>query len=86
MGHIEGPMLCIDKNVRELYKILQSPQLLAAWLGTPCDTFTTARRLDGGPKPLRSDGCLAGLPDLNPTDQLRVEQGNRRLAISVLVI
>ena len=36
--------------------------------GTPCNTFTAARKLDGGPPPLRSKEAPEGLPGLRPSD------------------
>eukprot|EP00435_Cladocopium_sp_Y103_P044913 s60_g12.t1 len=44
--------------------------------GTPCNTFTAARKLDGGPPPLRSHAEPEGLPTLSGSDQLLVFLGN----------
>eukprot|EP00971_Amphidinium_carterae_P015752 310874-Amphidinium_carterae.1 len=32
--------------------------------GTPCSTFSRARKYDGGPRPLRSSDCIEGLAGL----------------------
>ena len=44
--------------------------------GTPCNTFTAARKLDGGPPPLRSKEAPEGLPGLRPSDEVLVFLGN----------
>ena len=44
--------------------------------GTPCNTFTAARKLDGGPPPLRSRDAPMGLPNLRDCDQCLVFLGN----------
>ena len=44
--------------------------------GTPCNTFTAARKDDGGPPPLRSQTCPMGLSDLKEFDQWLVLLGN----------
>ena len=40
--------------------------------GTPCNTFTAARKPDGGPLPLRSSDAPMGLPSLKDCDQCLV--------------
>ena len=53
------------------------------WLGTPCTSWSRARRLDGGPKPLRDDDVnLFGFPNLSQADQQRVKDGNSFLDVS----
>ena len=44
--------------------------------GTPCNTFTSARKDDGGPPPLRSLACPMGLSDFKESDQWLVLFGN----------
>ena len=44
--------------------------------GTPCNTFTSARKDDGGPPPLRSLEAPMGLPDLRSADEPLVFLGN----------
>ena len=51
--------------------------------GTPCNTFTSARKDDGGPPPLRSSEHPMGLSDLSPEDQCLVFLGNLFLIRSV---
>ena len=44
--------------------------------GTPCNTFTAARKDDGGPPPLRSALSPMGLPELSSDNQCLVFLGN----------
>ena len=47
---------------RELVQLIQSGQVAFVWLGTPCNSWSTARRFDGkGPGPIRSDTQVMGL-------------------------
>ena len=45
-------------------------------LGTPCNSFSSARKLDGRPPPLRSPQCPMGLPDLSEANQGILFLGN----------
>ena len=55
--------------------------------GTPCTTYSRARNgSNGGPGPLRSMEHLQGLPGLSPADQLKVDEGNRFLLMTVELI
>ena len=51
--------------------------------GTPCNTFTSARKDDGGPPPLRSLAAPMGLADLCFSDRSLVFLGNLFLIRSV---
>ena len=44
--------------------------------GTPCNTFSAARKLDGGPPPLRSEQEPWGLPNLQDDNAALVLLGN----------
>lgn len=44
--------------------------------GTPCNTFTAARKNDGGPPPLRSSARPLGLEGLRASDAMLVFLGN----------
>ena len=44
--------------------------------GTPCNTFSSARKSDGGPPPLRDQAHPEGLPDLHHELWLQALQGN----------
>ena len=49
---------------------IKAGAILAVHFGTPCTTYSAARRKDGGPRPLRSTKHLEGLPGLTGTDLL----------------
>ena len=51
--------------------------------GTPCNTFTAARKLDGGPPPLRSHAQPMGLDELSQDNQCLVLLGNLFLSRTV---
>eukprot|EP00971_Amphidinium_carterae_P171496 3399555-Amphidinium_carterae.1 len=65
---------------------LLSEVVLHVHFGTPCTTFSRARRHDGGPPPLRSSGSPEGLASLSTTQQARVDEGNRFLDITLELI
>lgn len=75
------------KNIQSfLLHLIQRGLVVGVWMGTPCTSWSRARRNDGkGPPPLRSDLLLWGLPDLNRKDQARVRAGNNHLKFSVRV-
>lgn len=52
-------------------------------LGTPCNTFSAARKLDGGPPRLRSEASPLGLADLSFENRNLVTLGNMSLDRSV---
>ena len=57
------------------------------WLGTPCTSWSRARRLDGGPPPLRDDGDnLWGFANLPQHDRTKVRLGNELLRTSKFYI
>ena len=50
--------------------------------GTPCSSFSIARKKDGGPPPLRDAANLWGLPQLSPKDQAKLLQGNEFMRLT----
>ena len=66
--------------------LIQLGVVVGIWMGTPCTSWSRARRNDGkGPPPLRSDEQPWGLPDLSDKDQARVKKGNNHLLFSLRV-
>jgi hypothetical protein len=65
---------------------IQSRQVCAVHLGTPCQSFSRARDQPGGPPPLRSDALPLGLPDRRPGDQRAIEIGNALMVFSASVL
>lgn len=70
------------KVLSSIFRFIRSHRVALVWLGTPCQSWSMARRDDGGPPPLRSDEFLMGKPQLSSRDQLKVQQGNLFLDIS----
>ena len=69
-----------------LISLIKQGLVAGVWIGTPCATWSRARRNDGrGPPPLRSDECLWGLPGLNAKDCERLQLGNALARFSVRV-
>ena len=50
--------------------------------GTPCSSFSVARKNDGGPPPLRDAAHLWGLPGLSPKDHDKVLLGNKFMELT----
>ena len=70
------------KVQRHVEKLLREGYISYIHFGTPCCSFSQARKLDGGPPPLRSQAHLWGLPMLSPADSERVQVGNLLLLIT----
>lgn len=71
---------------RFILHLIHSQQVAGVWLGTPCTSWSRARRNDGhGPPPLRSDAQLWGLRNLTAEDQARVDLGNKLARFSFKV-
>ena len=72
---------------KEILGLLKRGIVVFVWLGTPCNSWSRARRWDGrGPGPLRDDHeFLMGLPNLSPVDQGKVHLGNRLMRFTAKV-
>ena len=58
-------------------------EIALVWMGTPCTTWSRARKNDGGPPALRDDGdFLWGSSDLQQHDLEKISQGNALLEVS----
>ena len=67
----------LHSNVlQELKALLAHPECQGVWFGYPCGTFSSARRNDGGPPPLRGTNPkdIWGLPELVGKERARVLQ------------
>lgn len=75
-----GPQfdLTSPKNQKQLLSLVASGKVAYVWLGTPCNSWSRARRNDGrGPGPLRDDNLfLMGFLDLPPHDLEKIRIGN----------
>eukprot|EP00971_Amphidinium_carterae_P342341 6481617-Amphidinium_carterae.3 len=75
-----------DRVVANIQNWLHSEVVFHVHFGTPCTTFSRARRHDGGPPPLRSTSSPEGLASLSITQQRKVDDGNRFLDITLELI
>ena len=65
---------------------LQSGVVALVHFGTPCTTFSRARKHgDGGPPPIRSEQFLMGIPGISAKDKEKVQLGTRSLDITLLL-
>ena len=55
--------------------LIEAKVIFYIHFGTPCSSFSIARKNDGGPPPLRDRHHLWGLPGLRPQDQRKVTMG-----------
>lgn len=72
------------KSVAQLLRFMKSRRIALVWLGTPCTSWSRARRDDGGPKPLSWDDSefLMGFSNVAVKDLEKIVTGNRLLDIS----
>ena len=63
--------------LRSLLKFLSTHEVVLVWFGMPCQSWTRARRWDGGPPPPRDDTIfLWGRKHLSNSDNSRLALGN----------
>lgn len=75
-----------DRVQHHILREVSSGRLWFVRFGTPCSSFSLARKDDGGPPPLRSKDKLWGLPGLAPHGRSKVEAGNMFMEISAKLI
>ena len=74
----------LDPTVLSHIKFLiKEGWVLGIHFGTPCSSYSRARKNDGGPPPLRSASSLWGLTGLKDKDREKVELGNKFMTITV---
>ena len=67
----------VDAQVwQRVLRVLREGVVFYLHCGTPCNTFSSARKDDGGPPPLRSLEYPMGLPDLSLDNWCLVQLGN----------
>ena len=78
----------LSPSVRQaLREFVTDHQVVLVWFGMPCQSWSRARKWDGGPPPLRDDADhLWGYPDLSKTDADKVFLGNRLLQFTAFLI
>ena len=72
-----------EEFLQKLKNWCSSGVVLMVHFGTPCTTFSIARRDDGGPPPLRSEQFLLGLSGLSELNAEKVRLGNLFLDITI---
>ena len=83
----ESNDLLQEKVQNKLLAFIKTHKVVYVWLGTPCTSWSRARKNDGGPQPLRNDdSCLFGFENLGPADAEKVRVGNALLAVSLRLI
>ena len=80
---LEAFDILVPGNFERLLAWAQAGNFSGLHLGTPCATYSRARKFDGGPPPLRSNDFLEGLPDLSEKDWAKVLAGTTFLKMSV---
>ena len=61
---------------RRIIGWVQAQWVIATLAGFSCTSFSRARSMPGGPLALRATDDIAGLPELRPADQAKVDMGN----------
>ena len=74
------------KNRRLVADWIRSGFIIGFHLGTPCESYSRARDVPPGPPPLRSDSSPLGLPNLRPSDLLKVLDGNCFMRFSAYIL
>lgn len=63
--------------IKALWKFILQHHVVLIWLGMPCQSWSRARRWDGGPPPLRDDAVeIWGRQNLNKSDKQKTLAGN----------
>ena len=78
----------LDSHVRRfIVDFASQHEVKLVWFGMPCQSWSRARRDDGGPPPLRDDDqFLWGRPNLGRKDQSKIELGNQLLLHTLTLI
>ena len=78
----------LSHSVRQaIREFVSDNPITLVWFGMPCQSWSRARKWDGGPQPLRDDDAnLWGYPNLSKLDASKVYLGNRLLQFTVFLI
>ena len=98
-GPIVVADLCTPEGVALLWSWLQNEQVLAIFLVPPCGSASRARQIPlkrkrfghpaqghHGPRPLRDDANVHGLPGLSDTDKQRVSLANQLVFLTAQIV
>ncbi len=86
---VHGPQfdLCRQSVQKEITDLIRSGVVRYVWLGTPCNSWSRARRNDGkGPGPLRDDDqFILGFSSCTPVDAEKIKIGNQLMYFSARI-
>ena len=83
-GDVLAPADILDPSLlAKLKNWVRSGVVRLVHFGTPCTTFSRARRDDGGPPPIRSPEHLNEIPGILADDQVKVDMGTEFLDITI---
>eukprot|EP00435_Cladocopium_sp_Y103_P067787 s92_g30.t1 len=83
---VTEPVDILDPLVfRHLQLLIEENLVAFIHFGTPCSSFSIARKNDGGPPPLRDRQHLWGRRGLSAKDLSKLEMGNKFLELTVLL-
>ena len=76
LSHRNWPYLWHSEwwSFENLFKLAHSGLIGAIWSAPPCRLYSSLRKNDGGPPPLRSKDFLDGLPSVTPAQLLQVQE------------
>eukprot|EP00913_Durusdinium_trenchii_P004004 g3708.t1 len=80
---LEAVDLTDSRVLEHLESLIREGRINYIHFGTPCSSFSLARKDDGGPPPLRARRALWGLPNLTARDQDKVRVGNKLMQLTV---
>ena len=84
-GHVKAPADITDPKIWQ--KVLRWLEVVDfVHFGTPCSSFSQARKDDGGPPPLRTADDIFGLSGLTEDDQKKVLIGNQLAEVTIEII
>ena len=85
---LHGPQFDLTKRSLQRFvaNLIKKHRVIMVWLGTPCTTWSRARRGGGsGPPPIRTNEHIWGLPHLSDCDQNKINKGNLMLKFSAYI-
>eukprot|EP00438_Fugacium_kawagutii_P017670 Skav211267 [mRNA] locus=scaffold2429:526:2325:+ [translate_table: standard] len=76
-----------ESVTRQILSFLASHKVVLVWFGMPCQSWSRARRWDGGPPPLRDDTVFIwGREHMSLSDADKIFLGNRLLCWTFLLV
>ena len=86
-GAVESSTDIFDKGVRKkIHEWINAGAIKLVHFGTPCTTYSSARKNDGGPPPLRSRSRPRGLPGITGKLKEQLDEGTAFLDITLEIM